>query len=160
MEHDEQTAVPDPAAAGSGPGSRKPTDGDAPARASRAGRSRGAAPGTVSSRARKPALTKDLRDFASARPQGWGHDDWLRFLESLGQRGHDIRDRDAIGMALEKERLDLALGRVKGLGPQKRKALVERYATLWNLRGADPDDIASAGGLRRDLAERVKDEVS
>jgi hypothetical protein len=108
---------------------------------------------------RRPDLRKDLRDFASGRPQGWEHEDWLNFLESLQNRGHDIRDREAIGVALEKERLDLALSGVKGIGPQKRAALIEAYGTLWALRKADASEIAAAGGLTSSLAERIKTEV-
>jgi excinuclease ABC subunit C len=107
-------------------------------------------------KARKPDLKKDLRDFASGRPQGWGHEDWLNFLENLKERGHNIGDREAIGMALEKERLDLALSDVKGVGPQRRKALVERFGTVWSLRNADPEDIASVGGLPQNLAVQIK----
>jgi hypothetical protein len=105
-------------------------------------------------------LRKDLRDFASGRPRGWGHDDWIRFLEDLQARGHDIRDREAIGIALEKERLDVALTPVRGMGPQRRAALVERYGTVWNLRNAPVDEIAQTAKLPRDLAERVKVELS
>src|SRR5690606_33332913 len=61
-----------------------------------AGRSRSAS---------KLDLQKDLREFASARPSGWSHGDWLTFLEGLSERGHNVADRDAIGLALEKERL-------------------------------------------------------
>src|SRR5687768_16130568 len=73
-----------------------------------------AAPAKSNARTKQPDLKKDLRDFASGRPQGWGHDDWLNFLESLKSRGHDVADREAIGVALERERLDLALSGVKG----------------------------------------------
>jgi hypothetical protein len=105
-------------------------------------------------------LRRDLRDFASARPQGWNHDDWLNFLESLKERGHDINDRDAIGMMLEKERLDLALSRIRGMGPQRRQALVERYGTIWNLRNADVDEIAATAKIPRNLAEAVKADLA
>ena len=105
-------------------------------------------------------LRKDLRDFAAARPQGWSHDDWLNFLESLKDRGHDIRDRDAIGIALEKERLDLALSRTRGMGPQRRQSLVERYGSIWSLRNADVDEIAATARIPRNLAESVKAELA
>lgn len=121
---------------------------------------RGAAGATkAAGRTKEPNLKKDLRDFASGRPEGWNHEDWLDFLESLKNRGHDIRDREAIGVALEKERLDLALSKVKGVGPQRRKALVERYGTIWDLRNADPDEIAHHGNIPRTLADRVKQEM-
>ena len=105
-------------------------------------------------------LRKDLRDFASARPGGWSHDDWLFFLETLKDRGHDIRDRDEIGLMLEKERLDLGLSRVRGMGPQRRQALVERYGTTWNLRNADVDEIAAIAKIPHSLAEAVKAQLA
>jgi hypothetical protein len=108
---------------------------------------------------RTPDLRKDLRDFASGRPQGWEHDDWLNFLEALQGRGHDIKDREAIGTALEKERLDLALTAVKGIGPQKRAALIERFGNVWTLRRAEADEIAKVGGLTPALIERIKAEI-
>jgi hypothetical protein len=104
-------------------------------------------------------LTRDLRDFASGRPQGWEHDDWLNFLESLRSRGHNVHDTEAIGIALEKERLDLALSGVRGMGPQRRKALIEHYGTVWNLRNAEIEEIASVAKMPRALAEHVKTEV-
>lgn len=105
-------------------------------------------------------LKKDLRDFASARPEGWSHEDWIRFLESLESRGHNIADREMIGIALEKERLDLALSGIRGLGPQRRSALIEKYGTVWNLRNADVDEIRAVGRLPAGLAEQAKAAVS
>lgn len=114
---------------------------------------------TASRAAKQPDLKKDLREFASARPQGWNHDDWLSFLESLEHRGHNISDREAIGVALEKERLHLALTGLKGIGPQKRQSLIEYYGNLWQLRHADPDEIARVGNLPRKDAERIKTDL-
>lgn len=105
-------------------------------------------------------LKKDLRDFASARPEGWSHEDWIRFLESLESRGHNIANRELIGIALEKERLDLALSGVRGLGPQRRSALIEKYGTVWNLRNADVDEVRAVGRLPAGLAEEAKAAVS
>ncbi|MDR0788017.1 MAG: hypothetical protein LBG44_09150 [Gemmatimonadota bacterium] len=102
-------------------------------------------------------LRRELRDFASARPQGWGHEDWINFLESLQGRGYNIHDRDAIGAALERERLDLALSRVRGLGPQRRRALVERFGQVWALRNANPAEIAEAARIPVDLAAAARD---
>jgi hypothetical protein len=109
--------------------------------------------------AKQPDLRKDLREFASARPQGWDHDDWLAFLENLQTRGHNISDREAIGVALEKERLHIALGGLKGIGPQKRQSLVDYYGNLWQLRHADVDEIARVGNLQRKDAERIKSDL-
>jgi hypothetical protein len=136
-----------PKASGNGKGSGKPSG------SGRKGGSRAAVGG------KENDLTRDLRDFASGRPQGWEHDDWLNFLESLRSRGHNVHDTEAIGIALEKERLDLALSGVRGMGPQRRKALVEHYGTVWNLRNAEVEEIAGVAKMPRSLAEHVKTEV-
>jgi hypothetical protein len=106
-----------------------------------------------------PDLRQDLREFATARPQGWGHEDWLRFLEGLRDRGHNIEDREAIGIALERERLDLALSRFDELPEEGRSTLVERFQTLWSFRNADVDAISSIAGIPREVADRVRAEV-
>jgi hypothetical protein len=109
--------------------------------------------------AKSPDLTRDLRDFAAARPQGWEHDDWESFLGHLRNRGHDTSNADAIGLALERERLALALQQIQGVGPQRVKSLTDRFTTVWNVRNADVEEIASAARIRRDLAERIKTSV-
>src|SRR5690554_3551106 len=86
-------------------------------------------------------LRRDLRDFASARPDGWSHDDWLRFLEHLEQRGHNITDRDAIGSLLERERLALALEQIPGVGPRRVQSIADRYGYLWRLRETDVEQL-------------------
>jgi hypothetical protein len=150
---------------------RARADGDSPGPRDKAGAGegaiaepaktgRGAAGKSSGGRAKKPNLKADLREFASARPQGWGHEDWISFLESLQSRGHNVQDRDAIGLALEKERLDLALSGIKGITGPKRKALIERFGTTWTLRNASVDDIASAAGIDRTQAERLKSELN
>jgi hypothetical protein len=118
--------------------------------------------GSASARAgagKRPDLTRDLRDFAAARPQGWEHGDWESFLGYLGERGHDTSNADAIGLALERERLALALQRVEGVGPQRVRALTDRFVTVWNMRNADVEEIAAIAKIRRDLAERIKTSV-
>jgi len=115
----------------------------------------------AAARAANPArLQRELRDFASARPQGWGHEDWINFLEGLQARGYNIQDRDAIGSALEKERLDLALSAIRGLGPQRRRALVERFEHLWTFRNANPAEIAETARIPLDLAAAARDAVA
>ena len=104
-------------------------------------------------------LRSDLRAFASARPEGWGHDDWLSFLDHLRGRGHDTADEGAVGLALERERLAVVLERIAGMGPRRVATLVERYDTWWSLRHADVDELARLPGMNRALAERVKQEV-
>jgi len=116
-------------------------------------------PSRTRNRRTGPDLRKDLRDFASARPQGWGHEDWLRFLEDLRDRGHNIEDREAIGVALERERLDLALSRFEELEEEGRSVLVERFQTLWSFRSGDVEAISSIAGIPREVADRLRAEV-
>lgn len=104
-------------------------------------------------------LRDDLRDFASARPSGWGHEDWLAFLDTLKERGHDTSEPDAIGRKLERERLAVVLSTVPGLGPKRMEALVERFETLWSMRHASADEVAAVPGIPRSLAEKVVAEV-
>jgi hypothetical protein len=108
--------------------------------------------------AAKPAgdLRSEVRDFASARPEGWDHNDWLTFLDHLSSRGHDTTDQEQIGRMLERERLGIVLSQVRGLGPKRVDALVDRFDTLWSARRADVDDIAAVTGMTRPLAEKVR----
>lgn len=104
-------------------------------------------------------LRLDLRAFAQARPAGWGHDDWLSFLDVLRERGHDTSDPESIGLQLERERLAVVLAEVQGLGPKRVEALVTRFDTLWSLRQASVDDVAAVQGIPRSLAERIVEHV-
>jgi hypothetical protein len=132
----------------------KKAPGKAPAK-----KSSGEGSGARKGAGKSPDLTRDLRDFASGRPNGWDHSDWESFLEHLRGRGHDTSNADAIGLSLERERLALALGKVEGVGPQRVRALADRFTTLWSLRNAEVEEIASAANIRRDLAERIKASV-
>jgi hypothetical protein len=104
-------------------------------------------------------LQADLRAFAIARPGGWNHDDWMSFLAQLGERGHDVSDAEGIGSRLEQERLAVVLGGMAGLGPKRVEALVERFHTLWSIRHAGADEVASVPGMTRPLAERLVEEL-
>ena len=100
-------------------------------------------------------LQGDLREFAKGRPQGWNHDDWLGFLEHLKSRGHNIHDHEAIGAMLERERINVLLSKVPGLGPQRVNALAEKFESVWRLREASAEEIASAARLPRELSKQV-----
>lgn len=115
-----------------------------------------AAPKGFVRREKGPDLKADLRAFVAARPGGWGHDDWIAFLDHLRERGHDTSDAEAIGAALERERLAAALETVQGMGPRRVVAVVERYDTLYSARRADVDEIAALPGMNRALAEKVR----
>jgi hypothetical protein len=100
-------------------------------------------------------LQRDIREFAKGRPQGWNHEEWLAFLEHLKERGHNINDREAIGSLLERERINLLLEKIPGLGPQRIRTLSEKFGSVWSLRDADATRIATEAKLPRDVAQRV-----
>lgn len=108
---------------------------------------------------RERNLREDLRDFASARPEGWDHADWLSFLEHLRERGHGTDDPEEIGRMLESERLATRLEQVQGVGPRRVEALVSRFGTLWELRRASVEEVAAVPNVPRALAERIKERV-
>lgn len=116
--------------------------------------------GATGKKRSRPNLKADLRDFAAGRPEGWNHEDWMAFLEDLQARGHNIQDREAIGRALERERLDMILERAGGVGPKSRKALVERFETVWSLRNASADEIEQVAKVSPEIAQGVKDSVA
>ncbi|HEY0035417.1 MAG TPA: helix-hairpin-helix domain-containing protein, partial [Longimicrobium sp.] len=105
-------------------------------------------------------LRADLRDFASARPGGWNHEDWISFLDHLRGRGHDVTDADGVGLSLERERLTLHLERIPGMGPRRVEALVNRYHTLYSISHADVDELAGVQGMNRALAEKVRQQFA
>ncbi|HSU16358.1 helix-hairpin-helix domain-containing protein [Longimicrobium sp.] len=107
-------------------------------------------------RPKGPDLRGDLRAFVTARPAGWGHDDWVAFLDHLRERGHDTTDPDAIGLLLERERLAALLERVPGMGPRRIDAVVGRYDTIWSAHQAGVDDLAALPNMTRALAEKVR----
>ncbi|HEX6071071.1 MAG TPA: helix-hairpin-helix domain-containing protein [Longimicrobiaceae bacterium] len=70
-----------------------------------------------------------------------------------------MQDPDAIGTALERERLSAMLGAIQGVGAQRVGALAERYGTIWNLRQADVGDLTRAARIPRPLAERIRSAI-
>jgi hypothetical protein len=107
-----------------------------------------------------PDLRADLRAFVVAQPGGWGHEDWIAFLDHLRERGHDTSDPEAVGLALERERLAAVLEPIQGMGPRRVQAVVDRYDTLWSARRADVDELAALPGMNRALAEKVRQALS
>jgi hypothetical protein len=103
-------------------------------------------------------LQADLRAFAIARPSGWNHEDWLGFLDSLRQKGHDLSAPEEIGSRLERERLGVVLSGIQGIGPKRVDALVNQFHTLYSARHASVEEFAGAGLPRAD-AERVLREL-
>lgn len=107
-------------------------------------------------RGRGAGLRGALREFVSSRPGGWGHDDWLGLLDTLRAGGHDVSDTDAVGLALERERLASVLERVEGLEPRQAEALADRYQTLWSLRHASVQEISDTAGVDQEIAQRAQ----
>jgi hypothetical protein len=105
---------------------------------------------------RGPDLREDLRAFVQARPSGWGHEDWVAFLDHLSTRGHDTSNPEAVGLLLERERLAARLEGVQGMGPRRTQALVDRCETIWSAAQAGVDELAAVPGMNRSLAERVR----
>ena len=56
---------------------------------------------------------------------------------------------------LERERINVLLSKVPGLGPQRVNALAEKFESVWRLREASAEEIASAARLPRELSKRV-----
>lgn len=106
-------------------------------------------------------MDRYLRAFIETHPGGWNHDDWLALLSDLEVNGVDVRDRDEVGVALEKERLSWELRRraVPGLGPKRIEAVVGRFGTFWSLRQAGPEDLAAIRTIPPALAERLVEAV-
>jgi hypothetical protein len=100
-------------------------------------------------------LQADLRAFAAGRPEGWSHEDWLAFLDHLKERGHETGNPEALGDALERERLAVILEEVPGMGPRRVDSVVNRFGALWHLSQASVEDVSSLPSIPRALAERV-----
>jgi hypothetical protein len=100
---------------------------------------------------------EQLHDFALAHGEGWNHHEWLGLLAELTDGGVDTSDPDAIGAALEYERILVFLEQagIKGLGPKRRVALADRFERLWTLRHATVEQIAEIPSFHRGLAEAV-----
>ena len=54
-----------------------------------------------------------------------------------------------------RQRLSSVLDEIPGLGPQRRKALLQRFGGLQGIRRAGVDDLARTDGISRQLAERI-----
>src|SRR3954451_18369756 len=123
-----------PARPRAAPAAPAPAGRKAPAKAAAKPKSKPPETGTFVHHPKGPDLRADLRAFVTARPAGWGHDDWVAFLDHLRERGHDTTDSDGLGLALERERLAAALELVQGIGPRRVETVVGRYDTLWSAR--------------------------
>lgn len=106
-------------------------------------------------------LRSQLQRFVADHSQGWNHDDWLRLLFHLSESGVDTADEDAIGLALEQERLRQTLSEsgVKGLGPKRIEAVADHFKTLWRLREASWEEVAEIKGVTKALAQGIVDRL-
>jgi len=102
---------------------------------------------------------EQLRDFVSGHRQGWTHHDWLGLLAQLTDAGVDTSDPDAIGTALEQERVLAYLEAldVKGLGPKRREAVAARFPRMWDLERASVEELAEIPSFHADLAQALHD---
>lgn len=106
-------------------------------------------------------LDEALRAFVTEHPRGWNHAEWEGLLGHLSKSGVAARDPDAIGIALEQRRLAATLERlgVRGLGPKRRDAVVDRFARIWDLKHASVDEVAGLPSLTRQIAEDLLDAI-
>jgi hypothetical protein len=100
-------------------------------------------------------LQPELHRFIAEHPDGWDHNEWIELLRVLAARGYDTTDGDAIGLALERERLGLALAGIPSLGERRCATLLNRYARLWDLQQAGIDEIARLPGMNAGIAKRI-----
>lgn len=98
-----------------------------------------------------------LRDFVTGHEQGWNHHEWLELLGQLTDAGVDTTDPEAVGLALEQERVLAFLEGLglKGLGPKRREALAARFGRLWDLRHATVEELGSVPTFHPALAEAL-----
>jgi len=102
-------------------------------------------------------LESEVKEFVAEHPDGWSHEDWNRLLDKLSARKIEVADTDQLGVRLEAERLRQVLLRasVRGLGPKRVDAIVEKYGNLWNLRQANPEQLAGIPTMPLRLAQET-----
>lgn len=108
------------------------------------------------------ALDAELKDFVGGHIHGWSHDHWDGLLAGLAGAGHDVSDRDFIGLRLERAHILATLERLelKGVGAKRRERLADHFPTLWSLRHADVDELAAVPTLHRGLAEKLHEALT
>jgi len=102
-------------------------------------------------------ISREIRAFVETHRDGWNHDDWLGLIDHLGVLGCDTSDHDAIGLALEQERVRdrLRAGGIKGLGPKRIEAVAREFPYLLGLQSAEEAEIAIRTGIPRKLAREI-----
>ena len=102
------------------------------------------------------ALQAEIERFVAGHPEGWDHEEWAGLVDELRAAGYDVSDEAAIGLAAERARLAAMLGQVKSVGPQRIKVIIDRYETIWSLRGAPAEELAASTKIPLAVAERIK----
>jgi len=102
-------------------------------------------------------MERRLGEFVGENADGWGHREWRSLLATLEREGHDVSRPEAIGMELERLRLRRLLEGldVRGLGPKRTGAVVERFGRLWEARQASVESLASVPSLNRSVARAL-----
>jgi excinuclease ABC subunit C len=78
----------------------------------------------------------------------------LRFLQRMRDEAH--RFAHGYNSKLRSKRtLTTELNEIPGIGPKRRRALLERFGSVRRLRAASTEDIAALPGFSRALAEQV-----
>jgi len=78
------------------------------------------------------------------------------------QRLRDEAHRFALGQhRAQRAKAGVAsqLDAIAGIGPRRRKALLEAFGDLDRIRSASVDELAGVPGIPRDLAQRIKAEL-
>ena len=98
-----------------------------------------------------------LKTFVERHPEGWNHEEWLGLLSELQREGQDVPEPATVGRELEMIRLEAELERraVRGIGPKRRAALVDRFGSFGGLRMASIEDVAQVPSITKTLAEKV-----
>lgn len=100
-----------------------------------------------------------LKDFVNAHIHGWSHEDWRRLVTDLTEAGHDVGDRQNLGLRLERAHILATLERLAlpGIGPKRRERVADSYASLWQLRHASVEELSELPTFHRGLAETLHD---
>lgn len=116
----------------------------------------------MSEDSRIDALDTELKDFVGGHIHGWGHDDWDRLLHGLAAEGHDVSDRDFVGLRLERAHILATLERLelKGVGAKRRERLADHFPTLWKLRHASVEELAAVPTFHQSLAKALHDALT
>lgn len=106
-------------------------------------------------------ISREIRAFVETHRDGWNHHEWMGLIDHLGVLGCDTSDPDAIGLALEQERVRdrLRSSGIKGLGPKRIDAVAREFPYLIGLQSTEEAEIAARTGIPRKLAKEIRHRV-